>query len=153
MANEIAIAKDLELGLVLDIHEKEFVLNIFDQYCKVIENQKVEEIIPSVFEIPYHPKFIYAAFLYCENDGDMKLIDREMNLYTTDEALVDHCIDSISEVEEYDPEVIWDYERAIAEDIQSVLEFYKMVYWDVIYSGFTGKTTYYLTNNPVVQIW
>lgn len=153
MTNEIVIAKGLELNIILDIHEKEFAPHIIDQYCRMIEQDKIDYYVPAVFEIPYHPKFIYASFLYGENDGDMELVHREMNLYTTDNALIDHCIDSLGEVQEYEPELINDYETAIAEDMLSVLDFYNMVYWDTMYDGFRGKTIYYLTNNPVVEIW
>lgn len=153
MGKEIAITNRLELNLVLDIHEKEFERQIINGYCNLILQDRVEEFVPAVFEVPYHPKFIFAPFVYMENDGDMKLVEGEMAGWATDGELSNHCIDQLSEIEEYDPQLINDYERALGEDIQSVLDFHNMVYWDVMYDGFRGRSIYYLVNHPVVPIW
>lgn len=151
MANEIILTKGLNLGIVLDMHEKEFEQGIFEDYCFLIENRSV--IVPSVREIGYHPKFIHAAFLYGENDGDMDLVNQEMRQGDNDDELMDHCIAELDEIEENDPYLMREYQEGMADDIESVLSFYKMCYASGFYNPFNGTATYYLENDPIVLVW
>lgn len=147
--NELIIGKPLELSFIMEIHEKEFEQNIIDRYFSTAERF---DDIPVSNEIPYDPVFLYASILY-DWHGDLEFFKEETTGYADEDDLLHHVVSELNEIEMDDSQLMNEYFSYMTDDIQSVLQFHHLCFLEGSYNPFSGKSTLYIHNEPIVKVW